>query len=49
MIISKVTKSQGFALSLEDGFLEKPQWGGGGGQIDLPAVSGLIRYYLQIL
>ena len=48
MIISKVTKNQGFALSLKDGFLEKPQWGRGG-QIDLPAVSGLIRYYLQIL
>ena len=28
MKFSKVTKNQGFALSLKDGFLEK-QWGGG--------------------
>ena len=27
MIIIKVTKNQGFALSLEDTFLEKPQGG----------------------
>ena len=32
MIILKVTKNQGFTLSLEDTFFEKPQWG----QIDLP-------------
>ena len=32
MIILKVTKNQGFNLSLEDTFLEKPQ--GGGGQIN---------------
>ena len=25
MIICKITKSQGFTLSLKDGFLEKPQ------------------------
>lgn len=33
MIILKITKKQGFALSLEDKFFEKPQggWGGGGG------------------
>ena len=31
MIILKVTKTQGFTLSLEDTFLEKPQEGG---QID---------------
>ena len=32
MIILKVTKKQGFTLSLENTFLEKPQegWGGGG-------------------
>ena len=32
MIILKVTKNQGFTLSLEDTFFEKPQ--GVGGQID---------------
>ena len=31
MIILKVTKSQGFTLSLEYAFLKKPQEGGGGG------------------
>ena len=37
MIILKVTKKQGFTLSLEDTFFEKPQGGGGeGGQIDPP-------------
>ena len=30
MIILKVTKNQGFNLSLEDTFFEKPQRGGGG-------------------
>ena len=34
MIILKVTKKQGFTLSLENTLLEKPQDGGGGGQID---------------
>ena len=40
-IILKVTKNQGFTLSLEDTVFEKPQ---GGGQIDAPApaVLGLI-------
>ena len=33
MIILKVTKKQGFTLSLEDTFLEKPK----GGQIDPPS------------
>ena len=42
MIILKVTKNQGFTLSLKDTFFEKPQ--GGGGQIDPPAVLGL-RYF----
>ena len=37
MIILKVTKKQGFILSLEDTFFEKPQ--GGGGQIDSPHPS----------
>ena len=32
-IILKVTKKQGFSLSLEDTLFEKPQ---GGGQIDPP-------------
>ena len=36
-IISKVTKNQGFTLSLEDTFFEKPQ--GGGGQP--PGILGL--------
>ena len=31
MIILKVTKKQGFTLSLENTFLEKPRGGGGGG------------------
>ena len=35
-IILKVTKSQGFTLSVEDIFFEKPQ---GGGQIDLPPIT----------
>ena len=39
MIMLKVTKNQGFTLSIEDAFFEKPQ---GGGQIDLPAILGLI-------
>ena len=30
MIILKVTKNQGFNLSLRDILLEKPQWGGWG-------------------
>ena len=35
-IILKVTKNEGFALSLEDTIFEKPQ---GGGQIDPPPPS----------
>ena len=38
MIILKVTKDQGFTLSLEDKYFEKPQ---GWGQIDPSAVLGL--------
>ena len=45
MIILKVTKNQGFTLSLEDILFEKPRderdGGAGGGQIDPPAVLGL--------
>ena len=44
MIILKVTKNQGFTLSLEDTFFKKPQgWGGvAEGQIgSLPTVLGL--------
>ena len=38
MILLKVTKKQGFTLSLEDTFFEKSQWG----QINpLPAILGL--------
>ena len=42
-MILKVTKNQGFTLSLEDTFFKKPQVGGWGGQIDPPppAVLGL--------
>ena len=36
MIILKVTKNMGFALSVEDTFLEKPQ----GGQIDPQPFKG---------
>ena len=36
MIILKVTKNQGFTLSLEDTFFEKPQ---GEGQTDLPPMA----------
>ena len=46
-IKSKVRKNQGFTLSLEDTFFEKPQ----GGQIELPlppAVLGL-KLWRQIL
>ena len=40
MIILKVTKSQGFTLSLEYAFLKKPQEGGGGAEIDpYPSIS----------
>ena len=42
MIILQVTKGQGFTLSLEDTFFEKPQEGGC--QLDLPAVLGLGAY-----
>ena len=38
MIVFQVTKSQGFAFSLEDTFFKKLQGGGGGGQTDHPAV-----------
>ena len=37
-IILKVTKNQGFTLSLEDIFFEKPQ----GGQIDLPPLPAVL-------
>ena len=37
-IILKVTKNQGFSLSLEDKFFEKPQ---GGDQIDRPSSQPL--------
>ena len=40
MIILKVTKNQGFSLSLEDTFFEKPQ-GGSNGHSSPPAVLGL--------
>ena len=38
-IILKVTKDQGFTLSVEDTFFEKPQ--GGGVKLTPPAVLGL--------
>ena len=37
MIILKLTKKQGFILSLEDTFFEKQQEEGGWGQIDNPS------------
>ena len=40
MIILKVIKYQGFALSLKNAFLAKTQ-GGWGGQIDSPTFLGL--------
>ena len=36
IIFITATKDQGFTLCLEDTFFEKPQGGGGGGQIDSP-------------
>ena len=43
-IILKVTKNQGFTLSLEDTFFEKPQAGGGVNLTPPPlAVLGLNR------
>ena len=42
-IILKVTKYQGFALSLEDTFFKKPQ---GGVKLIPPAVLGLMTQYL---
>ena len=52
MIILKVPKNQGFTLSLEDTFLEKPQGGGGGGggQIDPrpPVQAVLCRFMVKM-
>ena len=43
-ITLKVTKEQGFTLSLEDAFFEKLQGrGGGGGQIEPPPPSHRFR------
>ena len=36
IMILKVTKKQGFTLSLEDTIFEQPQRGGGGGKIEPP-------------
>ena len=47
MIILKVTKNQGFILSLEDAVFKKPQavvGGGGAAQIDPRAFLGLRKY-----
>ena len=43
-IILKVTKNQGFTLSLEDTFFEKPQ-GGNGGQTDPIFSHFRVRYF----
>ena len=43
MIILKVTKKQGFTLSLEDTFFEKPQEGG---QIDRPSRFRVKKYIM---
>ena len=53
MIILKVTKEQGFTLSLEDTVFEKPQGEGGGVSnwthpSSLPAVLGLSMYDLLV-
>ena len=42
-IILKVTKDQGFTLSVEDTFFEKPQ-GGGGGKIYPPSCFRVNRF-----
>ena len=44
MIILKITKNQGFNLSLEDTVFEKPQ----GGQIDPPFVLGLKAVFIDL-
>ena len=52
MIMLKVTKNQGFTLSLEDAFFEEPQTGkvggtgggGGGGVILTPQPLGLTKF-----
>ena len=41
MIILKVTKNQGFTLSLEDSFMENQSGGGGGRQNDTPTHPSL--------
>ena len=45
MIILKVTKKQGFTLSLKNIFIKKVT---GGGQIDFPAFLGLKKYWMMI-
>ena len=45
MIILKVTKKQGFTLSLKKTFIKKVT---GGGQIDFPAFLGLKKYWMMI-
>ena len=52
MIICKVTKKQGFILSLKDKTLEKPQWEGV--PFKPPAVLGIIIFgkllkYFQLI
>ena len=48
MIILKVTRNQGFTISLENKFFEKPQ---GGGQFEPPGILRLTtkRYKLKII
>ena len=47
MVILKVTKKQGFTLSLEDTLLEKPQTGGS--QIDPTNLFRVKRLHLTVL
>ena len=47
-IVLKVTKNQGFTLSLEDTFFEKPQ-GGGSNWPPSPAVLGLNSQFAVVL
>ena len=47
MIKLKVIKSQGFTLSLEDTFFEKPQGGGKGGGCQIEPPSSLLSVNLK--
>ena len=48
MIILKVTEKPEFTLCLEDTFFEKPQGGGGGGQITTPTRQLQHRFRVKV-